>query len=76
MSRNSCISSIRQASQDLDQMAERLLGMDIDQLHMTPQAVVHALRLARIVADLVGQEQIVWNAVAEAIQYCSRFLRR
>lgn len=69
---NAALTTIIQAHQNLDQMAETMLRAAMKHFHMTPHTVVQALRLARTIADLRGEEQITGNPVAEAIHYCSR----
>ncbi len=52
--------------------AESLLKAAIQQLHLSVHALHQALRVARTIADLNGNEVIAANHLAEAIHYRSR----
>ncbi len=55
-----------------DSSGERLLKAAMQQLHLSARAYHRVLKLARTIADLVGNEEIMANHVAEAVQYRSR----
>ena len=51
---------------------ERLLKAAMQQLHLSARAYHRVLKLARTIADLAGNEEIMANHVAEAVQYRPR----
>ncbi len=73
MGYNATMTSILQAHQNLDTAAETLLQAAIQHWHLTPQAVIQALRVARTIADLKDEKGLTANPVAEAMQYRSRW---
>ncbi len=55
-----------------DASGERLLKAAMQQLHLSARAYHRVLKLARTIADLAGNEEIMANHVAEAVQYRPR----
>ncbi len=55
-----------------DASGERLLKAAMQQLHLPARAYHRVLKLARTIADLAGNEEIMANHVAEAVQYRPR----
>jgi len=53
----------------LDQAGRRLVTDAVDRGGMSARAVHRALRVARTIADLAGEERISVTALAEALQY-------
>ena len=57
-----------------DEVGESLLRAAMNRLRLTGRAYHRILKLSRTIADLVGEEKIRPEHVAEAIQYRSRTL--
>ena len=55
----------------LDAAGRRLIAHAVDRGGMSARAVHRALRVARTIADLAGEERIATAHLAEAIQYRS-----
>jgi len=55
-----------------DASGEKLLKAAVQQLHLSARAYHRVLKLARTIADLAGNEMIMANHVAEAVQYRPR----
>ncbi len=55
-----------------DTSSEKLLKAAVQQLHLSARAYHRVLKLARTIADLAGNEEIMANHVAEAAQYRPR----
>ncbi len=55
-----------------DAPVEKLLKVAMQQLHLSARAYHRVLKLARTIADLAGNEEIMANHVAEAVQYRPR----
>jgi magnesium chelatase family protein len=53
----------------LDASGRRLMGDAVDRGGMSARAVHRALRVARTIADLAGEERVATLRVAEALQY-------
>lgn len=53
----------------LDDAAHRLIAAAIDRGRISARDVHRALRIARTIADLVGEERITVTRLAEALQY-------
>jgi magnesium chelatase family protein len=53
----------------LDQAGRRLVADAVDRSGMSARAVHRAMRVARTIADLAGEERISVRALAEAVQY-------
>ena len=53
----------------LDQAGRRLVADAVDRGGMSARAVHRAMRVARTIADLAGEERISVRALAEAVQY-------
>ena len=53
----------------LDQAGRRLVADAVDRGGMSARAVHRAMRVARTIADLAGEEKISVRALAEAVQY-------
>ncbi|OGU10464.1 MAG: hypothetical protein A2W29_04540 [Gemmatimonadetes bacterium RBG_16_66_8] len=69
-----CLSALLPPSQlpercALDQAGRRLVTDAVDRGGMSARAVHRAMRVARTIADLAGDEQIGVRALAEALQY-------
>jgi magnesium chelatase family protein len=61
---------------ELDGSARRLAADAIDRGGMSARAVHRALRVARTIADLAGQERVGEIALGEALQYRTYEARR
>jgi magnesium chelatase family protein len=57
---------------DYEKLAEKLLKVAMQQLHLSAHVYHRVLKLACTIADLEGGYGIAANHVAEAIQYRSR----
>jgi magnesium chelatase family protein len=53
----------------LDQAGRRLVADAVDRGGMSARAVHRAMRVARTIADLTGDERISVHALSEAVQY-------
>jgi magnesium chelatase family protein len=53
----------------LDAVGRRLIAVAVDRGGMSARAVYRALRVARTIADLAGEERITATPLAEALQY-------
>jgi magnesium chelatase family protein len=53
----------------LDSAGRRLVTDAVDRGGMSARAVHRAMRVARTIADLAGEEQVTMQALAEALQY-------
>jgi len=53
----------------IDDRAKNLLRIAIDDYHLSARAYHRILKVARTIADLAGEEKILINHLAEAIQY-------
>ena len=53
----------------LDATGTRLIAEAVDRGGMSPRAVHRALRVARTIADLTGEERVTALRLAEALQY-------
>jgi magnesium chelatase family protein len=53
----------------LDAAGRRLIADAVDRGGMSARAVHRALRVARTIADLTGEERVTAKRVAEALQY-------
>ena len=53
----------------LDQAGRRLVADAVDRGGMSARAVHRAMRVARTIADLAGEDRISVRALAEAVQY-------
>jgi len=60
----------------LDAATRRLATVTVARGGMSARAVHRALRVARVIADLAGEEQISVRALAEALQYQAHEARR
>ena len=60
----------------LDSAGRRLVADAIDRGGMSARAVHRAMRVARTIADLAGDERISVRALAEALQYRAHEARR
>jgi magnesium chelatase family protein len=60
----------------LDQAGRRLVADAVDRGGMSARAVHRAMRVARTIADLAGEEKISVRALAEALQYRAYEARR
>ena len=60
----------------LDAAARRLIADAVDRGGMSARAVHRALRVARTIADLAGEERVTTMRVAEALQYRAYESRR
>jgi len=60
----------------LDQAGRRLVADAVDRGGMSARAVHRALRVARTIVDLAGEEDISVRALAEALQYRTYEARR
>ncbi len=58
----------------LDEASSGLAKAAMDRLHLSARAFHRTLKLARTIADLVGEEQIGVSHLAEAVQYRQRGL--
>jgi len=56
----------------LEEAAQSLLRMAMDQLSLSARAFHRVLKLARTIADLGGAERITSSVLAEALQYRQR----
>lgn len=53
----------------LDKESDRLLKQAIDQFQLSARAYFRLIKIARTIADLTGQENIISTHIAEALQY-------
>ena len=53
----------------VDENGERLLKKAFDKMGLTARATTRILKVARTIADLEGEENILPKHIAEAIQY-------
>lgn len=53
----------------VDNTSTSLLRNAVDQMHLSARAYFRVLKLARTIADLAGQEEILTSHIAEALQY-------
>ena len=53
----------------LDAVGQKLMGDAIDRAGMSARGVHRALRVARTIADLAGEERVTVMRLAEALQY-------
>lgn len=53
----------------VDATGQKLLEMVVDKLGMSARSYSRILKVARTIADLAGEEQILQPHLAEAIQY-------
>ena len=60
----------------LDAAGESLAGEAIDRAGFSARGVDRALRVARTIADLAGEERVSAMALAEALQYRAYETRR
>ncbi len=60
----------------LDAAGRRLVADAVDRGGMSARAVHRALRVARTIADLAGEERVTVTRVAEALQYRAYEARR
>ncbi len=60
----------------LDQAGSRLVADAVDRGGMSARAVHRAMRVARTIADLAGDEHVSVRALAEAVQYRAYEARR
>ena len=60
----------------LDAAGQRLIADAVDRGGMSARAVYRALRVARTIADLLGEERVTTMRVAEALQYRAYESRR
>ena len=60
----------------LDASGRRLIAEAVDRGGMSARAVHRALRVARTIADLLGEERVTTMRVAEALQYRAYESRR
>jgi len=60
----------------LDPAGRRLIADAVDRAGFSARAVHRALRVARTIADLAGNERISVGALAEAVQYRAYEARR
>ncbi len=56
----------------LDKESENLMKIAVTQMNLSGRAFYRILKLARTIADLADEENILMNCVAEAIQYRER----
>jgi magnesium chelatase family protein len=56
----------------VDNVSAKLLHQAVDQMHLSARAYFRVLKLARTIADLAGQENIITQHIAEALQYRPR----
>lgn len=53
----------------IDEKSKQLLKNAVDQMHLSARSYFRILKLARTIADLSGEEKIVFSNIAEALQY-------
>jgi magnesium chelatase family protein len=53
----------------VDDASKKLLKNAVDQLHLSARGYFRILKLARTIADLDNQENVLTNHIAEALQY-------
>ena len=53
----------------LDETGDSLVGAAMSQMNLSARAYHRILKLARIIADLAGSEQILTLHLVEALQY-------
>ncbi|MDO8593049.1 MAG: YifB family Mg chelatase-like AAA ATPase [bacterium] len=56
----------------VDSVSSKLLHQAVDQLHLSARAYFRVLKLARTIADLSGESDILTSHIAEALQYRPR----
>ena len=56
----------------VDSTSRDLLKNAVDQMHLSARAYFRILKLARTIADLAGEENILTPHIAEALQYRPR----
>lgn len=53
----------------VDSTSQQLLKNAVDQMHLSARAYFRILKLARTIADLTGEKNIITQHIAEALQY-------
>ena len=57
---------------ELDETGKNLMRAAVQQMNLSARAYHRVLKLARTIADLAGEEMILPNHLAEALQYRPR----
>lgn len=57
----------------IDAQSQEVLRKAIDEYHLSARTYHRILKMARTIADLAGQENILTDHIAEAIQYRTKF---